>query len=208
MTEDLDSIVNKEKKLLVKANGFVEMDSMGEHVGKPLSYDPNLEGTYNHNNGTLVAHHKGNVYVGHADQEVIKKLESAGLKKSDAYVPFSNDSSLRKDEILLAAKTNNKTLLDLVGKGKLRLTTGRMESSPAGERKVPFAKEEESGLYNTNNGMLSVAVKDPESGKNVYFVGRANKEVEEELAKSGFKKGSIYVPFSNGTKKGLFPSDD
>lgn len=185
-------------------------------------------GTYDVNNGTVAfIDDEGRINVGHATEENFGVLEKHGYIRGSFWVPFSNgevpvDIKLRqqyfemrqkgieankqrniREHIRIYSEIAEKKGVKPVEGGMWMMVDGieyRGWGNEAGRVDVntdgynmAIRRVDQVGTYDSNNGR--VAFVDHQGG---MWVGASTRENWEALTQAGYKRGSIWVPFSNG----------
>jgi hypothetical protein len=188
----------------------------------------NLVGTYDSNNSTLAfIDEKGVMHVGHSTDENFQALEQAGYRRGGICVPFSNgevpaDPELRKQYAELREKgreinkkanierhlhvyseTAERKGIKTVEGGLFMMVdgieyrhwgneTGIIDTNTDGYN-MAIRRVEQVGTFDSNSGRMAFV---DEQGR--MWVGASTDENFQALEQAGYRRGGIWVPFSNG----------
>lgn len=184
-------------------------------------------GTYDYNNGTLaVVDSDGRLLIGHGTSENLQALDQSGYRRSSMWVPFSNgemplDPTLRRQYSELRERGREKSRQETIQRhlqlykeiaekkgiqpiegGLLMMVDGIEYKHFAAENakidlntdgyNIPIRRIDQVGTYDSNNGRIAFV-----DGQGRMWVGAATIENFDAIKKAGYKRGGIWVPFSN-----------
>jgi len=211
----------------VEMSSGMEIDYFGRKEQLQTTTDEKDRMSYDSNNGVIAfVDGEGRMRVAPATSDRFRALEEAGYKRGGIWVPFSNgelptDPALREQWEKMReeaheqnrketteshlnyyrAEAEKKQVKEVAGEW---LTVDGVETEWMGTEKsavdrntdgynMAVGRLEKVGAYDSNNGVIAFV-----DGEGRMRVAPATSDRFRALEEAGYKRGGIWVPFSNG----------